>query len=143
MYLRFDTRLEFPQIAKLLRSDLTEDSLDWDSENVYEWMYIDLPQLPFSLNVSREHGWADVADEVLEQHENDKEKLQQIVQSGSVYVMGWDRKTDNYVDDLPDDVPGLFADHLAVDVAVFSGRLNVDDADGEPLRVVEPKPIGR
>ena len=143
MYLRFDTRLEFPELAKVLRSDLTEDSLDWDSENVYEWMYIDLPKLPFSLNVSREHGWADVDDEILDQHENDTEKLKQIVKPGPVYVMGWNRNTDSYVDDLPDDLAALFADQLEVDVAVFFGRLNVDDDDGKPLRVVEPNPVGR
>jgi len=141
MYLRFDTCLEFPELAKRLRSDLTEDSLDWDSENVYEWMYVDLPQLPFSLNVSREHGWADVDDEILGQHEN--ETLKQIVQPGPVYVMGWNRHSDSYVNDLPNDLPTLFADQLEVDVAVFSGRLNVDSDDGEPLMVIKPNSIGR
>jgi hypothetical protein len=140
MYLRFLTRLEFPQIAKRLCPDLTEDAIDRDSENVYEWMYIDLPQLGYSLNVSREHGWADLDDETLDQYENNNETLKQIVQPGPVYVIGWDRKHDQYVDALPDFLPSFFADRLAIDVAVFAGRLDVDNAVCEPLRVVHPNP---
>ena len=55
MYLRFESPLERDRaLAKALSSDLDEDSIDYDFENVYEWMYVDLPQLDFSLNVSRE-----------------------------------------------------------------------------------------
>ena len=60
MYLKFDTKLRFPEPARALCPELTEDDITWDSKNVYEWMYADLPQLDFSLNISREHGWADI-----------------------------------------------------------------------------------
>ena len=39
MYLRVSTKLKFPDLAQLLNPDLTEDSLGWDYENVYEWMW--------------------------------------------------------------------------------------------------------
>ena len=67
MYLRVSTKLKFPDLAQLLNPDLTEDSLGWDYENVYEWMWVDLPQFDFVLNVSREHGGADVDDELYDQ----------------------------------------------------------------------------
>jgi hypothetical protein len=138
MYLKFETRLEFPILAKMLCPELNEDRIDWDSENVYEWMYVDLPQLGFSLNVSREHGWADIDDETLDQHQNNEEELKQIVQRGPVYVFGWDRSKSDYVDNLPDFLPSFLADRLSVDVSVFGRRINVDVPDGTPLSVVSP-----
>ena len=139
MYLKFETRLEFPELARTLCPELKEDSLDWDSENVYEWMYVDLPQLDFSLNVSRKHGWADIDDEILNQHHDDQEALRQLVHPGAVYVFGWDRNTAAYVDELPDYLPSLIADRLGADVSVFNRRINVDIPDGPPLTVVGPK----
>mgnify|MGYP006969365046 CR=1 FL=1 len=136
MYFRFNSRLEFPALAQALCADLTEDVIDWDSENVYEWMYVDLPDLDFSLNISREHGWADVDDEILDQHAGDDQKLREIVQPGPVYVFGWNRERSEYVDELPDALPSFIADRIGVDVSVFSGRINVDLPDGEPLMVI-------
>jgi hypothetical protein len=138
MYLRFESRLEFPALARALCPELTEDNIDWDSENVYEWMYVDLPQLDFSLNVSREHGWADIDDETLDQQDNE-EQLKQIVQPGPVYVFGWDRSESDYVDNLPDFLPSFLADRLSVDVSVFDRRINVDLPDGKALTVVSPR----
>ncbi len=109
MYLKFETRLEFPELARTLCPELKEYRLDWDSEDVYEWMYVDLPQLDFSLNVSREHGWADIDDEVLDQHQDDQEALRQLVHPRAVYVFGWNRNASAYVDELPDYLPSLIA----------------------------------
>jgi hypothetical protein len=139
MYLKFETRLEFPELARTLCPELTEENIDWDSENVYEWMYVDLPQLDFSLNVSREHGWTDIDDATLDQHENNQEALKQIVQPGPVYVFGWNRRTSDYVDQLPDYLPSFIADRLLVNVSVFNRRINVDQPDTKPLTVVGPK----
>jgi hypothetical protein len=139
MYLRFDTRLDFPALAQALCPELTKDKLDWDFENVYEWMHVNLPQLDFSLNVSREHGWADIEDEVLDQYEGNQEQLRQIVSPGPVYVFGWDRDKSDYVDTLPEFLPSLIADRLSVEVSVFSRRINIDMPDGEPLAVIRPK----
>ncbi len=138
MHLRFESRLDFAALARALCVDLTEDSIDYDYENVYEWMYVDLPQIEFSLNVSREHGWADIEDEMLDKYEHHKPQLRELVQPGLVYVFGWSRETDDYVDDLPDFLPSLVADRLGVDVSVFSRRINVDSSDGEPIAVVRP-----
>lgn len=139
MYLRFETRLDFPSLAKLLCPELADDNIDWDYENVYEWMYVDLPQLAFSLNVSREHGWADMDDEVLDQYQDNAVQLKRVVQPGPVYVFGWDRNRSDYVDTLPDFLSSFIADKLAVVVLVFGRRINASLPDGEPLSVVNPK----
>lgn len=125
MYLRFETKLNFQALARTLCAELTEDDIDWDHENVYEWMYVDLPQLDFSLNISREHGY--------------EAELGQVVQPGPVYVFGWNRIKSDYVDELPDALPSFIADRLSVQVSVFDGRTNVDLRDGAPLSVVSPK----
>ena len=139
MYLKFDTNLEFSKLAATLCPELTEDDIAWDSENVYEWMYVDLPQLDFSLNVSREHGWADLDDDTLDQLQDNQEALKRIIRPGPVYVFGWDRKKSDYVDTFPDYLPSFIADRLSVDVSVFDRRINVDLPDGRPLTVVSPK----
>lgn len=107
MYLKFETRSEFPALAEALCADLTEDMIDWDSENVYEWMYVDLPQLAFSLNISREHGWANVDNDTMDQYRDNEDKLKEHVHPGAVYVFGWDRKVSDYVDQLPDFLPAF------------------------------------
>jgi hypothetical protein len=139
MYLKFETRLEFSELARMLCPELTEDKLDWDYENVYEWMYIDLTQLNFSLNVSREHGWGYIDDETLNQHQDDQESLNQIVNPGAVYVFGWDRNKSDYIDQLPDYLPAFIADRLVVDVSVFNQPINADIPDEQPVTVVSPK----
>lgn len=138
MYLKFISKLNFPALAKALCTDLTEDTIDWDSENVYEWMYVDLPQLDFSLNVSREHGWAEIDDALYDLYEDDEETLTQHLHPGPVYLFGWNRQESNYVDALPDFLPAFVADRLSVDVSVYPGRINVDIPDAEPIAVVTP-----
>lgn len=138
MYLRFHTRLKFPELAQGLCTELTEEAIDWDYENIYEWMYVNLPQLDFSLNLSREHGWAEVDDAILDRYGADPEKLEEIVEPGPVYVFGWNRETSSYVDELPGFLPSFVADRLSVDVSLFSGRLNVDTPDANPVMVVGP-----
>lgn len=133
MYLRFDTDLKFPVLGRRLCPDADEQSFGHDYENVYEWMYVDLPGLPYSLNVSREHGWADIEDESLyvgREHE---------VKPGPTFAIGWNRTTDEYVGDLPSWLPQYFADRLSLNVDVFVGRHNVDAPDPEPTSVVHPQ----
>lgn len=138
MYLRFETDLGLPALAKALHSELTEDDIDYDYENVYEWMYVDLPQIGFSLNISREHGWADLDDEVLDKYEDEQEKLRELIRPGPVYIFGWSRETDSYVDELPGFLPLFVAERLGTAVSAFTRRINVDSSDGEPESVVYP-----
>lgn len=141
MYLKTHCNLKFPDIGLLLAPNATRESLEHDSENVYEWMWVNVAGFPFALNVSREHGWADIEDDI--ESTASTEELEALVRPGPVYQFGWNRSTDSYVDELPDWLPQFVADCLTTDVLVYKGRINVEVPDGEPLTVVRPKPRNR
>ena len=137
MYLKLNCNFDFPEIGSRLAPNATRESLEHDSENVYEWMWLNIDDIPFALNVSREHGWAVVDDET--ESEASTETLKALVNPGPVYLSGWNRTTDSYINDLPEWLPQFVADRLDADVLVYNGRINVDTQDGEPLQVVRPQ----
>ena len=139
MYLKFETKLDFTKVAQALDPELAEDDIYWDAENVYEWMYIDLTQLDISLNISREHGWAELDDVLLDLYEDNEAELKRLPQPGPVYVFGCERDHAGYVEKLPDFLPSFLADRLSVDVLVFSGRVDEDASDDEAVAVVGPQ----
>ncbi len=140
MYLKFDCDLEFPAIGLKLVPDAMVESFDHDSENVYEWMYVNIQGLPFALNVSREHGWANIDDELLDiQSKAPQEELKALVTSSPVYIFGWNRSMESYVDELPEWLPQFVADRIGVDVLVYNRRINVDIPDDKPVAVINPR----
>jgi hypothetical protein len=140
VYLKVDCNLEFLAIGSKLAPSATPESCEHDSENVYEWMYVNIAELPFALNVSREHGWADTDDELLDfESEATQEKLNALLIPGPVYMFGWNRATNSCVDELPEWLPQFVADKLLADVFVYSRRINVDIPDGNPNVVVRPR----
>lgn len=136
MYLKLSCDLDLPAIGVRLSPDASPDAFDHDSENVYEWMYLSIPGLAFSLNISREHGRADIEDELLSTAS--EEELRALVKPGPVYIFGLDRETDTNADKLPDWLPQYIADKLKADVLVYHRRINVDLPDGDPVVVVKP-----
>jgi hypothetical protein len=134
MYLKFATTLPFPDLAQRIAPEQARDSIGWDYENVYEWMWIDLDDLPFALNVSRAHGDDDEpANPTIKTANVRKARL-----PGDTYVTGWNRATDSRVDILPAWLPQYLASRLQVSVLVFAGCMNVDVPDLEPLSVIKP-----
>ena len=81
MYLRIATELDFKELATSLSPDLTEESIGWDYENVYEWMWVELPQFDFVLNISREHGGAGVGDDLFDQLAGDLDAQRKLILS--------------------------------------------------------------
>ncbi len=140
MYLKFMTELDFISLARVLPPEVREEDLDWDYENVYEWMYLDLPLIPFSLNVSREHGLADVEDEEISSSDLQTTFPGPLAKPGPVYVFGWNRQENDYADPLPDSLVTYIADRLGVPVQVYAWRVNVDLPDLGPDKIVEPRP---
>ena len=138
MYLRVSTKLKFPDLAQLLNPDLTEDSLGWDYGNVYEWMWVDLPQFDFVLNVSREHGGADVDDELYDQLAGDPDAQRRLMTPGPAYINAWTKVNGERVNDLPESLAQFLAKQLNVDVDVFGEILNVDAEDESPNETVNP-----
>ncbi|MEZ6057485.1 MAG: hypothetical protein R3C01_12355 [Planctomycetaceae bacterium] len=137
MYLKTNSNLDFAEIASRLVPDATPDSLEHDSENVFEWMWLNINDIPFALNVSREHGWADIDDEV--ESTVSLEELRTLVKPGAVYMSGWERSTDTYINELPEWLPQFVANQLHADVFVYKGRINVETPDGKPVSVVRPR----
>lgn len=137
VYLKVHCNLKLPEIGLLLAPYATPESLEHDSENVYEWMWLNLAEVPFALNVTREHGWADIDDDT--ESTASAEELEALVKPGPVYLFGWDRSTDSYVDELPEWLPQFVADHLKTDVFICNGRINVEIPDGEPVAQVRPQ----
>ena len=139
MYLKVDCNLDFTAIGLKLAPDASPDSFGHDYENVYEWMYVDMHDVSFSLNVSREHGWAEIDDELLDfESTATREELQALVKSGPVYIFGWDRGNNHYVDHLPDWLAQQIANRLDADVLVYDRRMDVEIPDGDPIAVVKP-----
>ena len=140
VYLKVDCNLEFPDIGLKLAPSAIPESFEHDSENVYEWMYVRISELPFALNVFREHGWADIDDELLDfESEATQDELNALVTLGPVYIFGWNRESDTYVDELPDWLPQFVADRLLADVFVYKRRINIAIADGDPIVVALPR----
>lgn len=52
MYLKLAERLSPKKVAVALLPHLRPEQVDWDCENVYEWAWVDFPELAFSLDVS-------------------------------------------------------------------------------------------
>jgi len=140
MYLKFESRLHLSVIVERLVPETPVDSFRYDAENVYEWMDIQIPNVPCMLNVSREHGWAYVDDAV---HDLDSEagpdEVHSMVTPGPVYVSGFDEIREERVDALPDWLPQYLADYLSVDIFVFSGTRDCDSPEPKPIAVVYPQ----
>lgn len=137
MYLRVDWNLEFLEIGSRLAPDALPESLAHDFENVYEWMWVNIVGVPFALNVSREHGWAGIDDDI--ESGASMEELRELARPGPVYLSGWNRATDLYVDELPGWLPQFVADRLGTDVFVYHGRVNAEIPDAEPAAVFRPQ----
>ena len=62
MNARFQHALTFPVLATRLSPGARKRDLECDVENVFQWMYVNLPQFDASLNISRDHGWVAVPE---------------------------------------------------------------------------------
>lgn len=139
MYLKLTKHIKLLEIGKLLSPDADEMDLDWDYENVYEWMYVDLPEIDFSLNISREHGMADMTEEELDEIDDDPKELEKRLKPGSTYIFGWNKANDCYVHDIPDSIIVQIANKLRCDVLIYPGRSNADEQDPEPIGCISPE----
>jgi hypothetical protein len=136
MYLKLTEKLSPKKVAVALLPNLRPDQVDWDYENVYEWAYVDLPDLSFTLDVTRDHGMSDVDDEEIDQLS--PEELEVLPSAGATYIFGLDRKTNTFVPDLPDKVIQRISDALQSDVLIYPGRINIDEPDPEPIGHTKP-----
>ena len=132
MYLKLNKNIKLIELGNLLLPNSTENSLDWDYENVYEWMYVDIPNYKFSLNISRDHGMSDIDDNF------DEEELNKSVKPGPIYIFGWDRKKGKYINDIPDSLIEYISEKVDNEIVVYPGRVNMDNDDPKPIKIQKP-----
>lgn len=132
MYLKFTKKISPRTIAKLVLPDLIDHDLECDYENVYEWTYIDLPELDFSLDVTRDHGMAEIDDDELDNMS--EEELESLPSVGATYVFGVNRKSDQYVNEIPEWVVEILCQKTHSDIIVYPGRINLDAVDPKPIK---------
>ncbi|CAM2006933.1 hypothetical protein [Acanthopleuribacter pedis] len=142
MYLKVDKlKISLLQFGQLFLADASEESLDYGYENVYEWMYVDIPGYDFSLNISREHGVADLDDAVLDEYEGNEAALNEILDPGPIYIIGWDRVNDCLIDDLSNLLIFKIHEISNSNMTVYPGRINIDQPGPEPLFHIKKKEI--
>lgn len=139
MYLKITHDIELLALGHLLSPGTPEEDFDWDYENVYEWMYVNIRGCDFALNISREHGMADLDDKMLDKFQCDEAGLEKILKLGPTYVMGWNRTEDCHVDALPESLIQYISDKLRVDIAVHPGFPNVDVSDSDAIAYYRPR----
>lgn len=137
MYLKLAEKLSPKKVALALLPHLQPHQVDWDCENVYEWAYVDLPELSFTLDVTRDHGMSDVDDEVLDGLT--PEEIEALPTAGPTYIFGIERRSGSYAPELTDDLIQRICDSVQSDILIFPGRINVDQADPEPIGRTKPK----
>ncbi len=136
MYLKLVDKLSPKKVAIALLPQLRPEQVEWDYENVHEWAYVDLPELTFSLDVTREHGMCDLDDEVLDGLS--PEEIEDLPTAGATYIFGWNRRSDSYVPDLPDSLIQKISDSIKSEILVYPGRINIDSADTAPTGRIKP-----
>ena len=139
MYLKLAERLSPKKVAIALLPHLRPDQVEWDYENVYEWAYVDIPELAFSLDVTRDHGMSDMDDDALDGLT--PEQIEALPTAGPTYIFGWNRRTDSYVHDLAESLIQRISDSVQSEILIYPGRINVDATDPEPIGHTKPRTL--
>ena len=139
MHARFHHDHEFPELGLLLNPSASESDFDCDVENVYQWMYVTLSQFDATLNISRDHGWSAIPDEIESKYDVNDPRLLALVHPGPTYATscGHDRKSQPGISWY--DVAQYIADTVNVPVDLLHGPLNVDAEDSQPIATLIPR----
>lgn len=138
MYLKLTEKLSPRKVAIALLPHLQAEQVECDHENVYEWACVDLPELSFSLNVTRDHGMSHVDDEVLDTLT--PEQIEALPTAGPTYIYGYNRQSNSLVPELPQDLVQRISDSTQSDILIYPGRLAIDKPDPKPICRTKPRP---
>ena len=129
MYLRLEKKIAPVNVALMIDANLSDSEVDWDYENVYEWVYLEVPNSKLTLNISRDHG-QHVIDDVLDGMSD--EELRALPQAGKTYIMREESKWISF------DLIKFIAEKTNSAIDVFDEVMNVDKEDGGPFSRIEP-----
>lgn len=118
MYLKFTAAGPLKELVKQLWPNVPDSYLTRDYENLYEWVWLTLPEYGLRLNISREHEWG-----------SEKRVY-------PVYVSAFMMETDTWIEEIPEEIIGVFQQVLDCPILVFGGRENADKEDGMPIKVL-------
>ena len=124
MYLKFIVAGPLEKIVRAVWPEASEDDMIRDYENVYEWVWLSLPDDGVRLNISREHEWGDDAE------------------SGRVspiYVAPFEIEREAFLDLIPPKIVERISITHCCKVEAFDGRPNVDEEDGVPIKVYQER----
>ena len=130
MYLRLEKKIAPVNVALMIDANLSDSEVDWDYENVYEWVYLEVPNSKLTLNISRDHGQHVIDDDVLDGMSD--EELRALPQAGKTYIMREESKWISF------DLIKFIAEKTNSAIDVFDEMMNVDKEDGDPLSRIEP-----
>ena len=130
MYLRLEKKIAPVNVALMVDTNLSSSEVDWDYENVYEWVYLEIPDFKLILNVSRDHGQHAVDDGILDGMSD--EELRDLPQAGKTYIMREKSKS------ISPEVIKFIAERINSAIDVFDGVMNVDKEDGDPFSRTKP-----
>ena len=117
MYLKFTVVGELEEIVKSIFPNSTEEKILRDYENVYEWVWLELPSYDIRLNISREHEWG-----------QEKEAY-------PIYVSAFQLIEDKHVINIPKNIIEQFKS-VNYKTEVYEGRYDVEKPDGTPIHVL-------
>jgi hypothetical protein len=139
MYVRFQHDHEFQALGLLLNPHATEADFEYNVENVYQWMYVSLAKFDTVLNISRDHGWSDLPEEIEQQYDVDDPRLLALIRPGPTYATSSGRAEPTVPEHLWYDIAQYIADRLGCSVDVLPGALNVDVPDADPVATLTPQ----
>ena len=122
MYLRIEINGELFDLMQKVWPNKDESKLYHDCENVYEWVWVSLPEYKIWLNVSREH-------------EQGKEQ-----QNYPTYIRSFDSDAvfSKRVERIPSEVPAIISKALQCKVVVHEGNHIIDRPEGNVLNEFSP-----
>jgi hypothetical protein len=123
MYLKTKTDISLVELSKLLDPNASAESLSYDYENVYEWVYLYLKKFDLTLNISRDHGeWRENEDVIL----------------GPTYFCAHSEEAQSLLNESNHFIAQWIANKLGMDIAIHSGVYNVDQPESECLKTLVP-----
>ena len=137
MYLKLADKLCPREVARMLCPGISDEDIEWDYENVYEWVYVDLPGLPFLLDVNRDHGQSAVDDDRLDSLTN--EELANLPSIGPTYITGIDRDRKAIIREIAEEVIQQLSDKLMTEITVYLGGIDMSVSETEPSKRFEPQ----
>ncbi len=125
MYLRIEINGDLDELMQKVWPNKNNEELYRDYENVYEWVWVSLPDYSIWLNVSREHKWGE-----------EKENY-------PTYVAGYssDQEGSQRVEVISPEVSSHIAQALGCNVFAHAGNYYIGKPEGELLNVYKPNNV--